>query len=105
MSARKMRLRASLQLKMLESQELQASRLAQVKWELWMDKQERAYGGLLNEILKQPMDPNVKVMEIKYSMGFLERSSGHGVGIRSFDGSRSHLRNSGRNLSGTALHS
>lgn len=105
MSARKMRLRASQQLKMIESQELQASRLAQVKWEVWMEKQERAYGGLLNEILKQPMDPNVKVMEIKHSVGSLGRSSGHGVGIRSasFDSSRSHLRNSGRNLPGTAF--
>lgn len=105
MSARKMRMKASMQLKMIESQELQASRLAQVKWEVWMDKQERAYGALLNEILKQPMDPNVKVMEIKHSVGSSERSSsGHGVGIGplSLDSSRSHLRNSGRNLAGTA---
>lgn len=107
MSARKMRMKASMQLKMIESQELQASRLAQVKWEVWMDKQERAYGVLLNEILKQPMDPNVKVMEIKHSMGFLARSSGHGVGIQSlsFDSGRNHLRISGRNLPGTALRS
>ena len=106
MSARKMKLRASLQLKMLESQELQASRVAQVKCEEWMDKQERAYSGLLNDILKQPMNPNVKVMEIKHSLGSSERSSsGHGMGIGalSLHSSRSHLRISGRNLSGKAF--
>ncbi|KAG0624633.1 hypothetical protein M758_3G262500 [Ceratodon purpureus] len=101
MSARKMRLRASMQLKMLESQEQQVSRAAQVKWEVWMDKQERAYGGLLNDILKQTMDPNVKVMEIKHSVGSLGRSSGHGVGIGSLslDSSRCHFINSGRTIS------
>lgn len=106
LSARKMRLRASMQLKMLESQELQAARLAQVKWEVWMDKQERAYSGLLNDILKQPMDPNVKVMEVKHSLASLERSSsGHGVGMMSssLDSSHSHSRTSRRNPSGTAL--
>lgn len=102
MSGRKMKLRASMQLKLVESQELQASRLAQVKRETWMDRQERAYNGLLNRILKQPMDPNAKVMEIKHSIGSLERtSSSHGMGIgsTSFDSSCSHVRNLARNVS------
>lgn len=97
-----MKLRASMQLKLVESQELQASRLAQVKRETWMDRQERAYNGLLNRILKQPMDPNAKVMEIKHSIGSLERtSSSHGMGIgsTSFDSSCSHVRNLARNVS------
>lgn len=67
-----------------------------------MDRQERAYNGLLNRILKQPMDPNAKVMEIKHSIGSLERtSSSHGMGIgsTSFDSSCSHVRNLARNVS------
>jgi hypothetical protein len=55
MSGRKMKMRASLQLRMMECQELQASRAARSRTELWMERQERAYCAWLNHLLRQPM--------------------------------------------------
>lgn len=87
-------MRASVQLRMVESQELQASRVAQAKREMWMDRQERAYTVWLNQLLKQPMDENSKVLsagsgaEIQSSVESLERLSGSlgvGMGSISFD--------------------
>ncbi|CAM6013071.1 unnamed protein product [Sphagnum balticum] len=50
-----MKMRASLQLRMMECQELQASRAARSRTELWMERQERAYCAWLNHLLRQPM--------------------------------------------------
>lgn len=84
-----MRMQASVQLKVAESQEFEASRIAHVKREIWMDRQERAYSAWLNDLLRQPMDANAKVLpvgsgqKVRASADSFVRSSNYGTGMGS----------------------
>lgn len=106
-----MRMQASVQLKVAESQEFEASRIAHVKREIWMDRQERAYSAWLNDLLRQPMDANAKVLpvgsgqKVRASADSFIRSSSYGIGMGSlsFDREMSQARNSMDSSSGTNL--
>ena len=106
-----MRMQASVQLKVAESQEYEASRIAHVKREIWMDRQERAYSAWLNDLLRQPMDANAKVLpvgsgqKVRASADSFIRSSSYGIGMGSlsFDREMSQARNSMDSSSGTNL--
>ncbi|GLJ46486.1 hypothetical protein SUGI_0979680 [Cryptomeria japonica] len=56
--ANRHRAEAASRLKAMENEQIQASRLAQAREDLWMDRQEKAYSAWLNFVLKQPMKSN-----------------------------------------------
>ncbi|KAH9328068.1 hypothetical protein KI387_000176, partial [Taxus chinensis] len=62
--ANRHRAEAASRLKAMENEQIQVSRLAQERKDLWMDRQEKAYSAWLNFVLKQPMKPNAS----KFSM-------------------------------------
>ena len=106
-----MRMQAAVQLKVAESQEFEASRIAHVKREIWMDRQERAYSAWLNDLLRQPMDANAKVLpvgsgqKVRASADSFIRSSNYGIGMGSLciDREMSQARYSMDGSSGTNL--
>lgn len=106
-----MRMQAAVQLKVAESQEFEASRIAHVKREIWMDRQERAYSAWLNDLLRQPMDANAKVLpvgsgqKVRASADSFIRSSNYGIGMGSLciDRETSQARYSMDGSSGTNL--